>query len=214
VAFYELSKVFEKRSPGEQPNEPLHLGIILMRPEEAYRYLKGIVDALGGELGVELGFAPAKPSAAEAPGRVAIISAGRHELGRIGQLNPALLQWQKLSGETAFLELDVDRLLPLVRPQVFTPLERFPGIQRDVAVVVPTQANWQDVAAALAEVPRTRVQFVSDYYGDELPAGHKSLALRLVIHYPDRTPTDAEAADVERKVAAILARKFEATVRD
>ena len=69
------------------------------------------------------------------------------------------------------------------------------------------------VTAALSDLANARVAFVSDYYGDELPAGRKSLALRVTVSHPDRTPTDAEAAEVERRVVAVLARKFGAELR-
>jgi len=214
VAFYELSKVFGKRGAGEQPDEPLKLGITLRRPEEAYCYLKGILDVLGEELQLDVQVVPAEAAGVVyAPGRAGVVKMGRTELGWIGQLDPDLLMGSKLTGEVAYLELDAGLLLEQAKPRVFTALERFPSMRRDVAVVLPETVTWHEVASALANISRTRITFVSDYYGDDLPAGHKSLALRLTISHADRTPTEAEAADVERKVLAILNRKFKAVAR-
>ena len=72
------------------------------------------------------------------------------------------------------------------------------------------EASWQAVQEALA--PQV-VLFVNDYYGDGVPAGHKSLTLRLALANPDRTPTEAEAAELEAKVLRRLERKLNARVR-
>ncbi|HSX01713.1 MAG TPA: phenylalanine--tRNA ligase beta subunit-related protein [Candidatus Saccharimonadia bacterium] len=222
LAFYELSRVFIKREVGEQPDEPLRLAVTMLRPDEAYRHLKGVLDMVARELGAELTVEPVETVAAAAvsslgrafaPGRVAVVKLGRQVLGYAGQLQPALLQRRKLAGEAAYLELDVEPLLAAARPRAFAGLDRFPRAAREVAVVLPAEVTWAQVAAALVDLPQSQASFVSDYYGDELPAGHKSLALRLTVAHPDRTPTEAEVVDVERKALAILARKFGAAPR-
>ncbi len=214
VGFYELSRVFEKRGSGEQPAEPLRLGVMVRRPELAYRQLKGILDALARELGLELKVAP--ETSAEvgwAAGRRATVWLGKLRLGQIGQLDPALLRRLKLGGEAAYLELNVAPLLEQARPRVFQGLARFPSAQRDLAVIVPAEVMWADVTAALADLPQATAAFVEDYYGEGVPTGHKSLTIRLTVRHTDRTPTDGEAAAVEAKALRILERKFGAQPR-
>ncbi len=213
LAYYELSRVFQKREPGEQPYEPTHLAITMLRPDQVYAYLKGVLDAVAAELGVPLTVAHSPERGPYADGRSGIVKLGNQELGWIGQLDPELLGRHKVSGEAAYLELNVDLLLAHTQSRQFTGLDRFPVTQRDLAVLLPAEVTWQAVAAALADLPQTRVSFVSDYYGEGMPAGHKSLALRLVVAHPDRTPTDAEAVDVERKALSILGRTFGAVAR-
>jgi phenylalanyl-tRNA synthetase beta subunit len=213
VAFYELSKVFLKQGQGEQPNEPLSLAVTLRRPEEAYRHLKGILDAIAWELGVTLTVEPADGAGPFAPGRAGAVKLNGKWIGAIGQLSPELLRGQKVAGETAFLELQAEPLLAAAKPRQFAGVSRFPSAQRDLAVVLPAEATWQSVGEALAQLSQTEVGFVGDYYGDELPAGHKSLTVRLTVSHTDRTPTDAEVADVERKALAILKRKLGAEAR-
>ena len=86
-------------------------------------------------------------------------------------------------------------------------------MQRDLAVILPMSVSWQEVHEALTGLASVGVSFVSDFYGEGVPDGSKSLALRLHISHTDRTPTDAEAIDVERKALAILKRKFGAEQR-
>jgi phenylalanyl-tRNA synthetase beta chain len=166
------------------------------------------------ELGVTL---TVEPMAAEAgpfaPGRAGAVKLNGERIGVIGQLSPGLLRGQKVSGETGFLELQAGSLLAAAGPRQFAGVSRFPSAQRDLAVVVSSEVTWQSVGQALAQLPQTEVTFVSDYYGNELPLGHKSLTVRLVVSHADRTPTDAEVADVERKALAVLKRKLNAEAR-
>jgi phenylalanyl-tRNA synthetase beta subunit len=213
VAFYELSKVFVKQRHGEQPQEPMSLAVTLRRPEEAYRHLKGVLDALAWELGVELAVEPAGEAGPFAPGRAGEVKLAGKRIGIIGQLSPVLLRGQKVDGEVAFLELQAGPLLAAAAPRQFAGLSRFPSAQRDLAVLLPAEATWQSVASALAGLNQTETAFVGDYHGGELPAGRKSLTVRLTLTHPDRTPNEAEVAEVERKAMAILKRKLDAEPR-
>jgi phenylalanyl-tRNA synthetase beta chain len=128
-------------------------------------------------------------------------------------LHPALAERHKITGEVAYLELDAQAVLEAVGPRAFAGLERFPSTQRDITVVLPATTTWAQVEAALADLPGTRVDFVGDYTGRGVPDDHKSLTMRLTLAHPDRTPTETEGADTERKALAILARKFKAQLR-
>ena len=86
----------------------------------------------------------------------------------------------------------------------------FPTIVRDVALVVPREVTWQAVREAAAG---WEVAFVGDYYGEELPAAHKGLTIRLTLALPDRTPTEADAVELEEAVLARLRRKIGAERR-
>ena len=62
-----------------------------------------------------------------------------------------------MSGEVAYLELDLAPVLAAARPVVYRPASRYPAARRDLAVVVAEEVTWQqlhDEAAhgGLAEV--------------------------------------------------------------
>ena len=46
LRFYEISGVFKKRGAGEQPDEPLHLGVMVFEPNGSLMSAKGLLDAL------------------------------------------------------------------------------------------------------------------------------------------------------------------------
>jgi phenylalanyl-tRNA synthetase beta chain len=211
VGFYEISNVFVKLpDKGAQPDEPLRLGVTVRRQSDAYSAAKGILDALARELNLELRMEPdALP--AYAPGRCAQVQFGGKSVGVIGQIHPELLRGLKLDGEAAHVELDLAPLLEASTAPRAVPAQRFPAIRRDLAVLVPTDVNWQMVHDVLAGLDAA---FVSDYAGGELPTGYKGMTVRLTLSHPERTPTEAEAVDLEKRSLKLLERKLGAKPRD
>ena len=109
-----------------------------------------------------------------------------------------------------YFEVELDALLEAAKPRTFAGLSKYPSTTRDITVLVPESVSWQIVGEALRGFD---VRFVDDYYGDEIPAGHKSLTLRLTLTDPARTPTEAQAAELEKKVRFRLERKLGAKLR-
>jgi phenylalanyl-tRNA synthetase beta chain len=174
---------------------------------------KGIVELVARVLGFS---APEwRPLAAEPilhPGRSATVEArdggGDVRLtGRVGELHPALLeQWDVQSERLVVAELSISGLgggtLPAVRS---TPPPRFPGAERDLAIVVAAGVPAATVAAAIqatgGELLRA-VTLFDVYAGPPLASDERSLAYRLSFGAPDRTLTEAE---IETAMAAVTA---------
>lgn len=209
IGFYEISGVFEKRSPGDQPLEPVHLAVLVNQPEAAYHHLKGILDRLAWELHLELAIKP-KELTGYAPGRAGEVWLGDECIGVIGQLHPAPLQNLKIEGEAAYLELGLEALITCASPRAFAGVERFPTIVRDMNVLIPIEVTWQSVRETLVA---WRVEFVGDYQGDDIAPGYKSMTLRLTTVNNDHTPTEAEALRTEQAVLTLLERTFKARQR-
>jgi phenylalanyl-tRNA synthetase beta subunit len=212
VGLYEVTGVFEPKAKGKLPDEPERLAVIWRGKSDAYSQLKGIFDRLGGALGLELVVTPAA-DARFAPGRSGVVSLGKTKIGWIGQLKPALVKRHKLSGEVAYLELDLGALLAKASPTSYRPASRFPSARRDLAVVVAEAVTWQQLRDEAARDGLAEVSFVSDYRGDDLPAGHKSVALRLEMSAPDHTLTEVEVDDRLRQIETRLKRQLKAVAR-
>lgn len=209
VRFYELSNVFLKRGKAEQPDEPLRLGLTVLDPAAAYATAKGILDGVAAELNVDL---VVRPGAQEpyAPGRYGEIWLGEVQVGGIGQLHPDLMRRIKIDSEAAYAELDLTTLLLAATTRHYSVQSAFPTIVRDVTGVLPQTVTWQAVKEATAEWDAS---FVGDYHGPELPAGMKRMTIRLRLSLPDRTPTDAEASELEETVLRRLGHAFRTQTR-
>jgi phenylalanyl-tRNA synthetase beta chain len=88
---------------------------------------------------------------------------------------------------------------------------RFPGVQRDLAVVVPAGVPSADVGRAIEAIraPSLRRVVLFDVFeGPQVGPGRKSLAYGLLYQADDRTLTDAEVnrahADVVERLRAEL----------
>jgi phenylalanyl-tRNA synthetase beta chain len=94
--------------------------------------------------------------------------------------------------------------------------ERYPAVERDLAIVVGSDRPAADIAASIrrhgGELLRG-VALFDVYRGEPLAADEKSLAHRLTFQAPDRTLTEAEVDAVMGTVAAGLERDLGARIR-
>ena len=103
----------------------------------------------------------------------------------------------------------------LEQPQL-EPLARFPGLDRDLALVLDRDTPHEGVAAAIRDAAGTlleRVALFDLYQGPQVPEGKKSLAYTLRFRAPDRTLTDAEADDAMSRITAAVRSGLGALVR-
>ena len=211
--YYELSKVFLRGAKGEQPLEPKLLGITVTRPERAYSWIKGLLDTVATAYGVSFELKRSDTVVGYAKGRFAAILLQGKTVGMIGQIDPVSLRELKVGSEAAHLELNLESVFGAATVIGYASKQRFPSVGRDVTVIVDEATDWQTVAKALASVEHTTVSYKGDYYGADLAKSQKSLTLHLELSYPDRTPTEAEAAAVQARVVSILHRLFKAALR-
>jgi phenylalanyl-tRNA synthetase beta chain len=98
----------------------------------------------------------------------------------------------------------------------FTPLPKFPGTNRDIAVVVDENVSARDLAdAATADGAGLleRVAAFDEYRGAQVGQGKKSVALSIALRKPDATITDAEADAAIEKIVAGLRERYHADLR-
>jgi phenylalanyl-tRNA synthetase beta chain len=169
--------------------------------------LKGVLEALGGQLGARLSFEPAKQPFLH-PGRAAAIRIGDAPAGWIGELHPLVCRAWEISAATAFeVEAAVLVAAATAGEETFEDLTTYPAVYQDLAVVVPTDVAAASVREAIAsgggELLRSAGVF-DLYEGEQLGDGHKSLALRLEFRAADRTLTDEEVAVQRASIEAEL----------
>jgi phenylalanyl-tRNA synthetase beta chain len=115
-------------------------------------------------------------------------------------------------------ELDFETLAELWarRPLGYRPLPKFPPLERDLALVLPEATGMAEVVEQirLAEpVLVEQVDLFDCYRGDQIPAGHKSLAFTIRLRSAEETLTDRQADQVVEAVVRRLAQAFGATLR-
>ena len=114
-------------------------------------------------------------------------------------------------------QLDQDSLVPLKsRTNTFTHLAEYPMTDYDISLLVDGSVQWKDVAQTVRGIKSELLHgaaFVDEYRGKQVPAGKKSLTLRLAIGSKDKTLTSAEIEEVASGVLNKISKRFGAELR-
>lgn len=114
-------------------------------------------------------------------------------------------------------QLDQDSLVPLKsRTNTFTHMAEYPMTDYDISLLVDGSVQWKDVAQTVRGIKSELLHgaaFVDEYRGKQVPAGKKSLTLRLAIGSKDKTLTSAEIEEVASGVLNKIAKRFGAELR-
>lgn len=225
VRVYEMATAFLARvgEKNTQPEEPLRLAAVASAGatsdsgRDAFYALKSVLDACLSSLG-----APActyDRAAAELfhPGRCAAIVIDGRLLGYLGELHPTVGAGAKVEGRFVAFEIDVEPVLTASRIPRARPLPRFPGVERDLAVVVEGHVHAGALLAAVEAAGGDLLEAArafDEYHGAQVPEGHKSIAFTLTFRSPERTLTDAEVDKVMAEIRFGLEKRHRARFRE
>jgi phenylalanyl-tRNA synthetase beta chain len=142
-------------------------------------------------------------------------------LGTFGQLHPQLRQQRELPDAVYVFDLDLDVLLDeLDRDEVRIPsfqlYSPYPASDRDIAFYAPLDVAVADIERTIQKTGGTlleSVELFDEYRGENVPAGQRSLAFRLIYRASDRTLTDEDVEPVHQKVREALEDKFQVDLR-
>ena len=151
---------------------------------EGWAEAKGIAESVLAALGMERSVAWERGGAPTLLGdRAATLRDGAGVVGVVGEVSPAALRAHGLEGPVAVLELRADRLCDAAQLELpYSPVSRFPAVERDVAWVVRDDVAWSriaDVARSAAGPLARDVRFVSEFRGPQVGAGLRSVAFRV-----------------------------------
>jgi phenylalanyl-tRNA synthetase beta chain len=230
LALFEIGPVFLPHPDQVLPDEPVHLAVAMtgLRQPPAWDShqpaaldffdLKGLLEALLEELHIpDLKYEPADQPSYH-PGKSAWIKSGDTVLGIIGQLHPVIERRLDLGNNLILAaELDLELLISLI-PAHFDvePVLIFPPVLEDIAVVVDEAIPAGQVAGLISQAGGKllkEIRLFDIFRGEQLGAGKKSLAYSLTYQAPDRTLTDAEAAQVRQRIVRRLEQELGAKLR-
>ncbi|HET9873150.1 MAG TPA: phenylalanine--tRNA ligase subunit beta [Propionibacteriaceae bacterium] len=145
------------------------------------------------------------------PGRCAefVIAGSSTVIGYAGELHPAVCKAIGLAARTCTAEIGLDQIIDAA-PQGgrVAEISAFPVAKEDVALIVDRDVSADVVRQCLergAGPLLESVRLFDVYVGEQIGAGKKSLAFALRFRAPDRTLTDAEAAQARDAAVAAAA---------
>jgi len=115
------------------------------------------------------------------------------------------------------VELDMDAFVPFKsRTNRFSRVPEFPMNNYDLSFLVDSMVKWEEIRACVMSKKNDLlcdVLFVDEYKGKQIPAGKKSVTVRLVIGSGEKTLTGNEIEAVANSVLKRLAKTIGADIR-
>lgn len=226
MAFFEMGTVFFA-SEGPLAHEKLKLGGIATGSTTAswtknalemdFFYIKGIIEKLLFELGIDEYRFTASQCLCYHPGRTALLTAGGHEIGILGEVHPQVQECFKIKSRCTAFELDMESLFALSRTRrMEKPISRYPSVDRDIAVIVPDgtpAALMLDIIRSSGGECLREVKVADVYSGVQIPAGMKSVAFQMSFQASDGTLSEAQVNPLMDALLAGLEKEAGARLR-
>ena len=239
IRLFEIGKVFLPQHPpaapdhtqspqqdGELPQEKEMLCAVLSGSRTQLSWLgdkgtldffdaKGVVETILSQLQLKATFDNSDDDGLF-PGRRAEVIVGDDRIGVVGELHPKVAEAFELSGMACLIELDLDKLLAkTTATRRYQPIQRFPSVYRDIALVVDEQTRYRKVEEIIQSFPLvTKVSLFDIYRGEQIPKSKKSFAIRVVYQSPTHTLTDKEVNQTQEQMLAKLNRELGAVLRN
>jgi phenylalanyl-tRNA synthetase beta chain len=138
-------------------------------------------------------------------------------LGYLGEIDSNAISTGKTPFKLFAFELQLAPLLATyAAATAYKSLARTPAVLRDLAFVLKSGDVYSDIERTLRESAGATLEslrLVDIYQGKPIPAGHRSLALRLVFRDPSRTLTAEEVQTQVDRIVAAMKQKFDAMLR-
>lgn len=215
IKLYESGKVFYMKKKGQLPREVTKFAAVATgrrQPDvwgrENYDFfdIKGVLmrGLSSLSLGSEIEFERNPAAGFLHPGVSARILVGGSECGIVGELHPDYYEKFDLDRKVYLAELDMDMILKLHESVSarFSPLPRYPGVRRDVSVIVSDTIAAGDIVREIKSVSNLIEDvWVFDVFQDSsLGEGKKSVAISMLLRSEDKTLTDTDANKVQSDV--------------
>ncbi|PTI69703.1 phenylalanine--tRNA ligase subunit beta [Staphylococcus succinus] len=217
VRLYELGRVFFGNGEGELPDEVEYLSGILtgdytvnawQGKKEAIDFFvaKGFVDRIAEKLDINFEYEAGEINGLH-PGRTAVVKLNGEIVGFVGELHPQTEKDNDLK-RTYVFELNYDKLMAVSVGYInYQPIPRFPGVSRDIALVV----NRNMPSAKLVQVIHEHggdilqnAEVFDVYEGEHVAEDEKSIAIRLAYLDTQQTLTDDKVNAVHEDILGAL----------
>lgn len=167
--------------------------------------VKGVVEAVLVALRVENYTLTTTDEPYYHPGVSAAYKVDGVTIATLGELHPQVAKNYDMEGKCYLFEINISALLETVRNQLqYTPISKFPGITRDLAIVAPKSVSAETIQQIILANGGDKLEsaYVFDVYeGEHIAEGFRSLAYTIGFRSTEGTLTDA---DVDEPIQAII----------
>ncbi len=222
LKLFEIGKTFIGRGKDNQPDESDVLAAIWTgaRYESGWNRkavacdfydIKGVLEGLLRGLqvdGIRYRLSSQRCVPYMRAGETADVEIAGQILGHVGGVHEDVLGSYDLKQSVFLFEIDLDRLMALIPENIqAVPLPRFPSTSRDITLIVDDGLEAQAILAGVDRVGQELVENVSIFdvfKGRPIPAGKKSLSLRVIYRSPSATLEDEAVNTIHRELTQQL----------
>lgn len=217
VALYELGKVFYSNGKDQLPTEVEFLSGILTGQYTSNKWqqkdepvdfflVKGIVERLAEQLNLTFTYEATTLDLLH-PGRTAYVKLNDEVVGLIAELHPKVEKENDLD-RTYVFELNFTKILgqPVVKIE-YEAIPKFPGVSRDIALVVNTEVTAATLIHTINENGAdilNNAEVFDVYEGEHMEPGKKSVAIRLDYLDVNETLTEDKVSAVHEQILTAL----------
>ena len=236
LRLFEIGKAYEVRNGEPLETRVLTLGATGLAREKtihedarefSFADLKGNVDQVG-ELAGSFAWQAGGPDWLVSTRAARVSPAGRNSsaseanaaIGVAGQLARSIADQFKLRQDIFLAELQLEPLLAAIESARgalrYTPLPRFPAVERDFSLVLADGASFADVAATIRALNIPELQSIEPadlFRGGQIPAGKFSLMIRVTFQSAEATLTDPQLTGFSSRIVDALEKNLRASLR-
>jgi phenylalanyl-tRNA synthetase beta chain len=229
LRLFELRPVFLPQVGEELPQERLRLAAVICGrrvPEgwaqgnEAVDFfdLKGVLEGLFERFRVDrVDWDASRSEPYLHPGKSCTLSLGKATLGTLGEIHPRVLENFDIDCPVYLLDLDLQAFFAETGlRRSFRAPSRFPDVYRDTALLLDEAVSARQVFELLGRAKAKEVEDVvlfDLYRGKGIPAGKKSLAIRVRYRSAEKTLTDEEISAIHGRIVETLCKNLGAEIR-
>lgn len=205
AALFELAKEYIPTEPDKLPLEKNVLIGGLYGDNADFFTIKGIVEQLLERLSItEWDIAASAEEYSYHPGRCAVLTANGERLGVIGEIHPKVQENYEIGERAYCFSLDLDLMFQLAQSEKkYTPLPKFPAVTRDLALLcddaIPVLELQKAIVRGSGKLLES-IRLFDVYKGEQIEAGKKSVAFKLVLRSKEGTLTEESTSSVVKKV--------------
>lgn len=225
LSLFEFGKTYHKHPGGYKEAKHLSIFVTGMRNEgnwalasvkSDFFYGKGVVTALLERLGLSNYTEESTESDVFSEGIDLIRN--KQVIGSLGIVKKKLAKHFDIDAEVFYADLDWDQVLKQISYKNFEvqPIPKFPGTERDFALLVDNAVNFRDLRDAALKIERKLLKSINlfdVYTGKNLPEGKKSYAVNFTFQDDQKTLTDKQIDKIMEKLRQKFETDFGATLR-
>ncbi|MDD5672248.1 MAG: phenylalanine--tRNA ligase subunit beta [Candidatus Omnitrophica bacterium] len=227
VFIFEIANTYHMISKDKNPKENKTLGMVLSgcwkqktwldsARESSFYDLKGMLLSYFDRLGIRDYMFLSIHSDSKFRSEICEqIMVGADIIGVLGEVNPEISRSWDLESQVLYAEVDMGLLSRHMRwIKTFEELPRYPGIQRDIAVIVAETVKAGEIKEIIKGLGHGLIRDVEAFdlfYGGRIPKGFKNLGFRITYQSQERTLVSNEIQGLHTVIADKIIKKFQAS---